>query len=29
MAPRPLPGILDIEPYKGGEATIPGVAKPV
>ena len=29
MAPRPLPGILDIEPYKGGEATIPGIAKPV
>ncbi len=29
MAPRPLPGILDIQPYKGGEATIPGIAKPV
>lgn len=24
----PLPGILDIIPYKGGEATIPGFAKP-
>lgn len=29
MAPRPLPGILDIQPYKGGESVIPGVAKPV
>lgn len=29
MAPRPLPGILDIAPYKGGESTIPGIAKPV
>lgn len=29
MAPRPLPGILDIQPYKGGEATIPGIARPV
>lgn len=29
MAPRPLPGILDIHPYKGGEATLPGIAKPV
>jgi histidinol-phosphate aminotransferase len=29
MAPRPLPGVYAIEPYKGGEATIPGIAKPV
>lgn len=29
MAPRPLPGILQIAPYKGGEATIPGIARPV
>ncbi|MDX2233955.1 MAG: histidinol-phosphate transaminase [Hyphomonadaceae bacterium] len=29
MAPRPLPGILDIQPYKGGESRIPGVARPV
>jgi histidinol-phosphate aminotransferase len=29
MAPRPLPGILDIEPYKGGESVLPGVPKPV
>jgi histidinol-phosphate aminotransferase len=24
----PLPGILDIIPYKGGEASVPGIAKP-
>ncbi len=29
MAPRPLPGILDIEPYKGGESALPGFAKPI
>jgi histidinol-phosphate aminotransferase len=29
MAPRPLPGILDIQPYKGGESVLPGVEKPV
>jgi histidinol-phosphate aminotransferase len=28
MAPRPLPGILEIEPYKGGEAATPGFDKP-
>ena len=28
MAPRPLPGILEIEPYKGGEAATPGIDKP-
>jgi hypothetical protein len=27
MPPRPLPGILDIAPYKGGESKVPGVAK--
>jgi histidinol-phosphate aminotransferase len=27
-APTPLPGILDIVPYKGGEAAIPGFDKP-
>lgn len=27
MPPQPLPGILDIVPYKGGESTIPGVSK--
>lgn len=26
-APKPQPGILDIAPYKGGEAAVPGVAK--
>ena len=29
MAPRPLPGILDIQPYKGGESVLPGVPKPI
>ncbi len=29
MAPRPLPGILNIEPYKGGESVLPGIAKPI
>ncbi len=28
MTPAPLPGILDIVPYKGGEASVPGFAKP-
>jgi histidinol-phosphate aminotransferase len=28
MPVAPLPGILDIVPYKGGEADIPGIAKP-
>jgi histidinol-phosphate aminotransferase len=27
--PRPRPGILDIAPYVGGEAKVPGVAKPI
>jgi histidinol-phosphate aminotransferase len=27
MAPAPKPGILDIAPYVGGRATVPGVAK--
>jgi histidinol-phosphate aminotransferase len=26
-APKPQPGILDIAPYKGGEAAVPGVTK--
>jgi histidinol-phosphate aminotransferase len=26
-APRPRPGILEIEPYKGGESDIPGAAR--
>jgi len=29
MPPKPLPGILDIEPYKGGESVLPGIAKPI
>ena len=28
MTLAPLPGILDIVPYKGGEASVPGFAKP-
>jgi histidinol-phosphate aminotransferase len=28
-APVPRPGILDIAPYVGGEATIPGVERPI
>ncbi len=28
-APVPGPGILDIAPYVGGEATVPGVARPI
>ena len=28
MPVTPLPGILDIVPYKGGEADIPGIARP-
>lgn len=27
MPPKPLPGILDIVPYKGGESGVPGVSK--
>lgn len=29
MTLSPLPWILEIEPYKGGEATLPGIAKPI
>lgn len=30
MPPKPLPGILDIEPYKGGESVLPGFSgKPI
>jgi histidinol-phosphate aminotransferase len=29
IAPVPRPGILDIAPYVGGEARIPGVARPI
>ncbi len=29
MAPHPRPGILDIAPYVGGEARIPGVVQPI
>jgi histidinol-phosphate aminotransferase len=29
MAPKVRPGIMDIAPYVGGEANIPGIAKPV
>lgn len=29
MTIRALPWILEIEPYKGGESTLPGIAKPV
>jgi histidinol-phosphate aminotransferase len=29
MTVRPLPWITEIEPYKGGDATLPGIAKPV
>ena len=29
MAPQPRPGIMDIAPYVGGEARIPGIAKPI
>ena len=28
-APVPGPGILDIAPYVGGEATVPGVERPI
>jgi histidinol-phosphate aminotransferase len=28
-APKPLPGIDTIEPYKPGEATVPGIANPI
>ena len=27
MSPTPKPGILDISPYVGGRAAVPGVAK--
>ncbi|GAM98358.1 biosynthetic aromatic amino acid aminotransferase beta [alpha proteobacterium U9-1i] len=29
MTLSPLPWILEIEPYKGGEATLPGIATPI
>lgn len=29
MPPKPLPAIAAIEPYKGGESTLPGIAKPI
>src|SRR5262249_54584065 len=29
MSVKPLPAILEIEPYKGGENTLPGIGKPV
>ncbi|HWA01039.1 MAG TPA: histidinol-phosphate transaminase [Caulobacterales bacterium] len=29
MAPKPLPAIAAIEPYKGGESVLPGIDKPV
>ena len=29
MPPQPRPGILDIAPYVGGEARIPGTASPI
>ncbi|MCI0430780.1 MAG: histidinol-phosphate transaminase [Rhodospirillales bacterium] len=29
MAPHPRPGILDIAPYIGGEARIPGIERPI
>jgi histidinol-phosphate aminotransferase len=29
MAPQPRPGIMDIAPYVGGEARIPGIEKPI
>ena len=29
MTVQPLPAILEIEPYKGGDNTLPGVTKPV
>jgi histidinol-phosphate aminotransferase len=28
MAPKPLPAIAAIEPYRGGESVLPGIAKP-
>jgi histidinol-phosphate aminotransferase len=27
--PKPRPGILDIAPYVGGEAKIPGIERPI
>ena len=27
--PQPRPGVLDVEPYRGGEAGAPGFAKPI
>ncbi|HKF72395.1 MAG TPA: histidinol-phosphate transaminase [Stellaceae bacterium] len=29
ILPKPRPGVLDIEPYRGGEAGAPGFAKPI
>jgi histidinol-phosphate aminotransferase len=28
-APKPRPGVLDVEPYRGGEAGAPGFARPI
>jgi histidinol-phosphate aminotransferase len=29
MPVQPLPAVLEIAPYKGGESTLPGIAKPI
>src|SRR5262249_56445443 len=29
IVPKPRPGVLEVEPYRGGEATVAGVAKPI
>jgi len=29
ILPKPRPGVLDVEPYRGGEAGVPGFAKPI
>ena len=29
ILPKPRPGVLDVEPYRGGEAGAPGFAKPI
>jgi histidinol-phosphate aminotransferase len=29
MPPKPLPGILEINAYKGGESVLPGIEKPI
>src|SRR5438270_3487817 len=28
-SPIPRPGVLDVAPYVGGEATVPGIARPI